>query len=906
MKRLWLGATIALGAMTACAAVPSVYDAFDSGYTTGYTFDAPANGWRADSAAAMVTNSGAYSPPNVAYLSGGVSLSNTVSADANLRLWTDLQINPVLGIATSDPTTNTSSFYSFFTLDGYLSVGTPAGFLVCSNDIWGSPVPPSTNGYARVSIFQDYRLAKQAVFVNGQLVLQDLAFITNAVNYNQFQVRNSESNCWLDNVWVQTNLPGGLSSDRNGDGMSEAQEIQTYGYACRTQYVGGAGYPAYGSIAAAVAAARARDTIYVPTGPYGEDILVSNAIRFVGGAFTNSGTLTVRSTGVVFQADMTWGTVVLDTNSVATLSQGLACSNLIVAPGATVTVTSVTCSNVSVGTNARLTCLGAFACANLCWLDQGAVVAFSNTVTCPGSLTLAALSTVTLARGATVGVLNATGTVSVAAGQLLTIASATVPGLVLAAAGATVDVTTALSLPIGGALNFTQAEFIYLPIPADIGGTFMLGNAWWQNGALTIPPGANCTFHTVVTNPPVSSVEVGTNAIATFTQAVTCSNLTIRTGAVVTMAALACSNLTVETGARFTCLGPFQCSGVCSFGQGALIDFAGTTACAGSLTVTVGATVAFDQGATLGSLTADGTVTVGAGQTLTVTTASVAGSVQVTGAGAMNVNGSLSVTGTGLLTFATGHLTVPASQVDMTGTFTISSTWGTAATIPLPFADNFESYASGTMLTSLGFRGWYASTGTVMVGSIVRNGGNNAVVVPDDAVLSNSVNSATAPKVWTDFYLQPMLGLGPEVPATNRSSFLAYVNTNGCLVVATNNGWLVCSNKVDNTPVPPISSNAFVRISVCQDYRHGTFAVFVGGDLVAQGLNAPTRPAGYSAFVVNNIFASAYVDDLSIAAGTVPPGLTSDLNHNGTPDANEINFGEYAAWPPHGSVFIMR
>jgi len=249
---------------------------------------------------------------------------------------------------------------------------------------------------------------------------------------------------------------------------------------------------------------------------------------------------------------------------------------------------------------------------------------------------------------------------------------------------------------------------------------------------------------------------------------------------------------------------------------------------------------------------------------------------------------------------------VPASQVDMTGTFTISSTWGTSATLPLPFADNFESYAGGTMLSSLGFRGWYASTGTVMVESTVRNGGNHAVVVPDDAVLSNSVNSAAAPKVWTDFYLQPMLGLGPEVPATNRSSFLAYVSSNGYLVVATNNGWLVCSNKVDNTPVPPISSNAFVRISVCQDYRHGTFAVFVGGDLVAQGLNAPTKLAGYSSFVVNNIFASAYVDDLSIAAGVIPAGLTSDLNSNGTPDAVEINSGEYAAWPPHGSVFIMR
>ena len=634
MKRIALFSVIAGVAVASSGAVPNLYDTFDSLYANGFTFPAVSstNGWQASATVASVTNGGAVSG-NAGFLNGTVALTNSPAGSAGLRVWTDYQVNPVLGVEPLNLPTNTASFLCYFNSNGWLIVATASGCQVYTNDIWGNSVPPATNGYVRVSIFQDYSSAKQAVLLNAQLVAQDLPFVGGAGNYNQMVFQNTDSNSWLDNVWIKTNIgPTDLVGNRNGDGTDDAVELQLYGYASRTQYVGGAGYPNYPTIQAAVNAWRARDTLYVSAGSYTGDVTVSKAITFVGGTFTNVGTFTVQTAGVVFQ-------------------RGLMCSNLVVESGAT---------------------------------------------------------------------------------------------------------------------------------------------------------------------------------------------------------------------------------------------------------------VAFNQGASLGSLSAGGSVTVGAGQPLTVTTASVSGGVQVTGAGTMTVSSSLSVTGSGLLTFTGSTLVVPANNVNMTGTFTVNNTWGTVAIMNLPFTDDFESYANNTPITSLGFRGWSASGGAVKVQSAVKHTGNNAVELPVSTVLSNSISSGAATRIWTDYYVQPTIGLLPDSPPTNTASFLAYVNTSGYLMVeVSGGGWVVCSNKIDSTSVTPISTGSFTRITVCQELVHHTFAVFVAGDLVAQGLVAPVSLSRYSGFVADNKDDASYLDDLSITT-TVPAGMTSDLNHNGVPDAVEINNNELATLPLPGSVYKFR
>ena len=940
MNKTVLQSLLVLAAGSCLGGVPTLYDTFDSGYPSGLTFTTPTNGWQASSAAACVTN-------QAVFMDGNVALSNAVNADAGLVVWTDVRLKPMFGEALDAPPTNTAAFHAYFSSNGYLVVATPSGWWTCTNDIWGGRVAPVTSDYARLSVFQDYSRSNEAVLLNDRLVIQDLRFVGSAASYHRLAFQNTDSNCWLDSVWVRTNAgPDALASDRNGDGLADAQELQVYGYACRTQYVAGSGYPSYATLQAAVAAWRPRDTVYVPAGTYAESLAVSDAVVFAGGTFTNTGSLTLQTpSSPAFRAGMTWGAVVIDSNAVATLVQPLACASLAVLPGA------------------RLTCQGTLACANLATFASGSTSVFMEAVSCPGTVSVASAAAVAFDGGGTVGTLACTGSVSVATGQSLAASAVAGQGAIAVASGATVSVATTLGLSAGGHLDFTQARFVFSPLSADMSGTFSLGAGWGQGNAVTVSPGGSVTFNQGLTNPVLSSLTlsagstsslqavtctnltaedstrvavlgalqctasatlgqgvvagfsntvacadtltVGTNATATFSQAVLCSNLIVRSGATVVMQALTCSNLVVEAGAHFTCAGPFVCAGSSSFVAGAVAGFQGAVSCAGSFSVAAGASVSLAQGGSLGALVLDGTLTAGAGQTVAVTAATVSGGFQVAGGGTLSVGASLSISGNGVLTFAGSHLSVPASRVDMTGTFTVSNTWGTAATMALPFSDDFEAYGSGTPLASLGFRGWGASNDQVTVQSAVRNGGTQAVIVPSGTALSNRVASASATHVWSDFQIRPMLGEPPDASVTTGRSFAAYVNADGFLVVAASNGWTVCSNRLDHSAPTPMRTNAFTRVTVFQDLVRGTLAVFVGGDLVAQGLGAPVSRPSVASLAIHNVDSEAYLDDVSMSTA-IPAGLSSDGDDDGIPDAYEINAFGSTFVQPLGSIFKWR
>jgi len=185
-----------------------------------------------------------------------------------------------------------------------VAVATADGWQVCSNDVWGGVVPPVSNEYVRISIFQNYTTHTQAMFLNGQLILQDVPFSGTYNGLSELGLENEHDKCWVDDVWAKTNI--GLDSvviDLNGNGTNDALEVYLYGYAGRTQYVGDVGYPAYSNIAAAVNAWRPLDVVYVPGGSYAEDVVIAGDIPFVGAAFTNLGSLTIRAnSSPVFQA----------------------------------------------------------------------------------------------------------------------------------------------------------------------------------------------------------------------------------------------------------------------------------------------------------------------------------------------------------------------------------------------------------------------------------------------------------------------------------------------------------------------------------------------------------------------------------------------------------------------------
>lgn len=339
------------------------------------------------------------------------------------------------------------------------------------------------------------------------------------------------------------------------------------------------------------------------------------------------------------------------------------------------------------------------------------------------------------------------------------------------------------------------------------------------------------------------------------------------------------------------------------------IVFEGDAFTVSNLTVSSGASATFFQAVSCVTLTVSGQVALARSAALTSTTATVAGSGQVTMASnsAFVVSGTLSVLDSGRLDFMTNsHLVATSAGVTLNGAFVISNTWSAAASsvvsMPLTFSDNFELYSPNTVVTNLKFRGWYASSNTVTIQAGRGYGGSQAVGLSVDTTLSNSISAANATnKVWTDFYLTPELGIDPTAPATNASGFLAYANEDGYLVVATRNGgWHVCSNKLDDARSPVttlLNPTVPTRITVCQNFSDGTFAVFVAGDMVALGLNSPTNTGSYHAFIADNRDSSAYVDNVLITTA-VPDGLGAD--------GDNVNYYDWALLLVKGSIFKIR
>lgn len=343
------------------------------------------------------------------------------------------------------------------------------------------------------------------------------------------------------------------------------------------------------------------------------------------------------------------------------------------------------------------------------------------------------------------------------------------------------------------------------------------------------------------------------------------------------------------------------------------VVFEGDAFTVGSLTVASNALVTFSQSVSCVSLTVSGQMVLASGASVTTTSASVAGYLSVSTNGAFDVT-NLTVGAAGIVSFATNaQLTAVAAGVGMSGPFVLSNNcWNASSlvTLPLTFRDNFDAYAEGQVVTNLAFKAWHASGGDVVVqGAVKHTAAGRSVLLPSGSVLSNSITPVAA-KIWTDFHMQSVWGVEPPVLPTNNSSFVAYVNSSGYLVVATSGGgWYVCSNTFSlNTAPAPIKSNGFSRISICQDLTNAApvCAVFVDGNLVAQGLSLPVNLGQYTSLAVDNHDGTSYVDDVFISR-VVPDGLTNDLDHNGYSDAVEINtYDQTINMMPHGSIYTIR
>jgi hypothetical protein len=326
-RLLWL-----VPLMQASGAVP-FYDGFDASptYGPGTNFLAPINGWGPASTNVQVTSSLYDTAPHSVQMVGSEVLSNSVGG-ATGQIWTECRVRPFFGEPPSLTSNGTASLAGYFTTNHCFAYATNGGWVLCSNTIWGVATPELTEGqFVRITIFQNYATSNSAVFVNSNLVAQDLRFYGDSATYRAFLAKGGEfgtTSHW-DTVSFSNGPPGDIVTDANGDGIHDVDELALYGYAMQYLVVA-TNNAAYTNLQMAFDVSRTRDVIVVSNGTYAGNLTLTHDVTITGGSFTNTGALTVSSgvtvsllaTGVYGSASVS-GTVNLAASGMLTVTGSL-------------------------------------------------------------------------------------------------------------------------------------------------------------------------------------------------------------------------------------------------------------------------------------------------------------------------------------------------------------------------------------------------------------------------------------------------------------------------------------------------------------------------------------------------------------------------------------------------------
>jgi hypothetical protein len=307
----------------------------------------------------------------------------------------------------------------------------------------------------------------------------------------------------------------------------------------------------------------------------------------------------------------------------------------------------------------------------------------------------------------------------------------------------------------------------------------------------------------------------------------------------------------------------------------------------GALTVAAGATGSVQR---VGVFTVTGAVTVAAGGRLVLT----------------NVTslsfGSLSIGSGGTLQVCNGTLTV--SGITLTGTFTLDSQWGSFTPSVLNFADSFEWYDPGKLLSQLGSFGWSASDmGAVVSSSAAPGQGSKGLDIPLACEIANAVTS-TSGKVWTDFWWREPAHCDVIPLVGTNCAVQFYVGTNNFLTIYNRGAWDVCSNDfwgVTNNLQWAVDT--WHRVTVFEDFSGFVAAFFLDGRLLRTGVPFVHDISRYAKFSYSAGSGNEYLDAVNIQ--TNPPA-TSDGDGDGIDDASELHqYGNLSSYP-RGVVYKIR
>jgi hypothetical protein len=194
-------------------------------------------GWGASDSGSIIQGSVFTNGAKAAMVVQHSALSNTVSAAGVNKVWTDVWLNDSAARVPGFPYLSTNANRAVM-----LFVNTNNNVVIWNSNAWDECVSNAVGGLAptvatgmwvRVSVFEDFTAQKVALFVNGQLLRQQVPFMSPMASYKGLSLSAGAGAAYLDDVQVWTNIPATLTnmpmSDLDHDGIPDAVEIARKG-----------------------------------------------------------------------------------------------------------------------------------------------------------------------------------------------------------------------------------------------------------------------------------------------------------------------------------------------------------------------------------------------------------------------------------------------------------------------------------------------------------------------------------------------------------------------------------------------------------------------------------------------------------------------------------------------------